>query len=298
MDIRVVIMPKFDFEKVLAAIQKFRITYIYVAPPILLLLARNPLVKKYDLSSVGGIMSAAAPLAPQLIEEIYEKFQIPVKQAYGMSETAPAVTHQTAWDDAMKFKGSVGKLLANTSAKWMSPESKELSKGQEGELWLKGPQIFIGYHDNAEATKNSFSEDGWFKTGDVGFEDEHGNFYITDRVKELIKYKGYQVAPAELEALLLKNPKVRDVAVLGMYVEEMASEVPRAFIVPEEGLKPSPELEKDIVDWMNAQVSHPKKLRGGVEFVDEVPKSPTGKILRRLLKDKYGSRISSAKSKL
>ncbi|KAF2098464.1 acetyl-CoA synthetase-like protein [Rhizodiscina lignyota] len=295
---QVIVMPKFDFQRALAAIQKFRITYIYVAPPILLALARSPLVDQYDISSIGGIMSAAAPLATQLIEDVYTKFKIPVKQAYGMSEASPAVTHQMDWEKAMIYKGSVGTLLPNMSAKWVDLDGNEVAKGQEGELWIKGPNVFAHYHENPQATENSFSDDGWYKTGDVGYEDEHGNYYITDRVKELIKYKGYQVAPAELEAMLLKNPKVKDVAVLGMYVEEMASEVPRAFIVPTEGNKPSDQLAKEIVAWLDAQVSYPKKLRGGVQFVEEVPKSPTGKILRRLLKDKYGTKISAAKSKL
>lgn len=168
----------------------------------------------------------------------------------------------------------------------MSPEDKEVPAGETGELWIKGPNIFKGYHKNLEGTKNALTDDGYFKTGDVGFQDKEGNFYITDRVKELIKYKGFQVPPAELEGLLLSHPKINDVAVIGVYNKDQATEVPRAYVVPAPGVEGSKKTEEDISQWLHAKVASHKKLRGGVRFVDEVPKSASGKILRRLLKVK------------
>lgn len=166
----------------------------------------------------------------------------------------------------------------------MSPEDKELPIGQTGELWIKGPNIFKGYHKNPEGTKNALTPDGYFKTGDVGHQDRDGNFYITDRVKELIKYKGFQVAPAELEGLLASHPKINDVAVLGIYYKEQATEVPRAYIVPSPGVEGGPKTAQEITSWLQGKVANHKRLRGGVRFVDEIPKSASGKILRRILK--------------
>ena len=166
----------------------------------------------------------------------------------------------------------------------MSPEGKEVPAGQTGELWLKGPNVFMGYLNNEEGTKNALTEDGYFKTGDVGHQDEEGNFYITDRVKELIKYKGFQVPPAELEGLLISHPDIDDVAVIGIQDHEQATEVPRAYVVPKKGVKGGKEKEQEIKEWLAKKVASHKRLRGGVRFVDEVPKSASGKILRRVLK--------------
>lgn len=168
----------------------------------------------------------------------------------------------------------------------MSPEEKELPIGQIGELWIKGPNIFRGYHNNPEGTKNALTPDGYFKTGDVGYQDKDGNFYITDRVKELIKYKGFQVPPAELEGLLISHPMIDDVAVIGLYNRDQATEVPRAYIVLRPGVEASRKTEQKIIQWLQVKVANHKRLRGGVRFVDEIPKSASGKILRRLLKIK------------
>lgn len=168
----------------------------------------------------------------------------------------------------------------------MSPEEKEVPIGETGELWIKGPNVFQGYHNNPEGTKNALTEDGYFKTGDVGHQDKDGNFYITDRVKELIKYKGFQVPPAELEGLLISHPMVNDVAVVGIYNENQATEVPRAYIVPKPGVEGGPKTAIDIMQWLQAKVANHKRLRGGVRFVDEIPKSASGKIMRRVLKVK------------
>ena len=166
----------------------------------------------------------------------------------------------------------------------MSPEEREVPAGKTGELWIKGPNVFKGYHNNPEGTKNALTEDGYFKTGDVGHQDNNGNFYITDRVKELIKYKGFQVPPAELEGLLASHPMINDVAVVGIYHEEQATEVPRAYVVPAQGVPAGKKTEEDVKQWLAAKVASHKRLRGGIRFVDEIPKSASGKILRRMLK--------------
>lgn len=168
----------------------------------------------------------------------------------------------------------------------MSVDEVELPVGETGELWIKRPNVFKGYHHNPAETKNALTDDGYFKTGDVGHQDKEGNFYITDRVKELIKYKGFQVPPAELEGLLISHPMVNDVAVVGVYNREQATEVPRAYIVPKPGVDGSAKTANDIVEWLQVKVASHKRLRGGIMFVDEVPKSESGKILRRLLKIK------------
>jgi 4-coumarate--CoA ligase len=170
----------------------------------------------------------------------------------------------------------------------MSEDGKELGPGEAGELWLKGPIVFKGYWKNEAATKNAITEDGYFKTGDVGFQDEKDNFYITDRVKELIKYKGFQVAPAELEGKLMESDLVDDVAVIGVNDDNMHTEVPRAYVVASKtGGADAGEAEaKAIVDWLGRKVSNHKRLRGGIVFVDQIPKSASGKILRRMLKER------------
>lgn len=276
-------MPKFDIEKFCATIQKHKITFAYVVPPVILLLGKHPVVDKYDLSSLRMMSSGAAPLTQELVEAVYKRLKVPIKQGYGLSETSPT-THTQPWETWDKTIGSVGRLLPNQTAKYMSAEQKEVPVGEVGELWVKGPNVFLGYHNNPEGTKNALTEDGYFKTGDVGYQDQDGNFFITDRVKELIKYKGFQVAPAELEGLLISHPKINDVAVIGIYNKEQATEIPRAYIVPRPGVEGNKATADDVIAWLQAKVANHKRLRGGVRFVDEVPKSASGKILRRVLK--------------
>lgn len=277
------VMAKFDLERFCAIIQDYKITFAYAVPPVVLQLAKNPIVDKYDLSSIRMMNSGAAPLTHEIVSALYESRKIKVKQGYGLSETSPT-THTQPWEDWMKTVGSVGKLLPNQTAKYMSPDGKELPVGETGELWITGPNIFLGYLNNEEGTKNALTEDGYFKTGDVGHQDKDGNFYITDRVKELIKYKGFQVPPAELEGVLLAHQDVDDVAVIGIYNKDQATEVPRAYVVPAKGVPGTPETAKKIADWLATKVAGHKRLRGGVKFVDAIPKTASGKILRRVLK--------------
>lgn len=280
---RTVVMPKFDIEQFCKNIQEEKITFALVVPPVVLLLSKHPIVDKYDLSSLRMMNSGAAPLTRELVDAVHKRTKLAVKQGYGLSETSPT-THTQPWELWYSTIGAVGTLLPNMTAKYMSPEEKELPQGEAGELWLKGPNIFKGYLNNPEGTKNALTEDGYFKTGDVGYQDKDGNFFITDRVKELIKYKGFQVPPAELEGLLVAHEKIDDVAVIGIFKEDQATEVPRAYVTPKKGVEAGPALEKEIVEWLAAKVANHKKLRGGVRFVDEIPKSVSGKILRRVLK--------------
>jgi acyl-CoA synthetase (AMP-forming)/AMP-acid ligase II len=303
-------MSQFSVPDFCQVVQDHKVTYAYVAPPIVLHLAKNPVVSDYDLSSLRFLTSGAAPLTKELILAVHDRLKLPVKQAYGLSETSP-VCHMQPWNADWKTRmGSVGPLLNNLEARYIGPDEKDVQPGKEGEVWLRGPTIFKGYHGNAEATKNSITEDGWFKTGDVGFEDSDGHLYITDRVKELIKYKGSQVAPAELEGLLHSHELVDDVAVLGRYVDSIASEVPMAFVVTKSPSSARPEREQQaeaIIGWLRGKTAKTKWLRGGIVFVEEVPKSASGKILRRVLKDRLkedkeieilGERLHAGEAKL
>ena len=188
--------------------------------------------------------------------------------------------------------------MPNLTAKYMSPEEKEVPVGEPGELWIKGPNIFKGYLNNPEGTQNALTSDGYFKTGDVGHQDKDGNFFITDRVKELIKYKGFQVPPAELEGLLAAHPKISDAAVIGVYDPELASEVPRAYVTLGPGVPRTEETADEIVQWLQSKVASHKRLRGGVRFIDEVPKSASGKILRRMLKVRAEEEQKNPQAKL
>ena len=283
--IECVVMPAFDMELFLRTIQHHRITFAYVAPPIIVRLARDKQVDGYDLSSLKMITSGAAPLTTELVDAVYKRLGIKINQAYGLSETSP-MTHTQPWDEWYSSVGSVGKMFPNMRARYMAADGvTECAAGQPGELWLQGPNVFKGYWKNPSATKESLTEDGYFKTGDVGFQDEGGSFYITDRVKELIKYKGFQVAPAELEGKLMGNELVEDVAVIGVQDRNMHTEVPRAYVVASR--KGAGETEaRAIVSWLAAKVANHKRLRGGVVFVDVIPKSASGKILRRVLKER------------
>lgn len=296
---KTVIMPKFEIETFCDLVQTHRVTFAYVVPPIVLLLAKHPIVSKYNLSTIRMMNSGAAPLTKELVDAVHDRINVPVKQGYGLSETSPT-THTQPWGLWRSTIGSVGLMLPNQTAKYMSPEDTEVPVGETGELWIKGPNVFKGYLNNEKGTANALTDDGYFKTGDVGHQDSEGNFYITDRVKELIKYKGFQVPPAELEGKLAAHPSISDVAVLGVFKEEQATEVPLAYVVPNAGVTPSPKLEKEIVDWLAERVAGHKRLRGGVKFTDEIPKSAAGKILRRVLKGRYeeAEAKNSTKAKL
>lgn len=274
-------MQRFDLDDFCGIVHDNQITIAYIVPPVALALAKIPVVDKYNIKSVRVLTSAAAPAPGDVIRGIHRRFGIPTRQAYGLSEASPGVASQTL-DDWNKPIGSTGRLAPNMSLMIMQ-DGKEMRDGEEGELWVRGPNIFKGYYNNAEATTAAIDAEGWYRTGDIGYFDKAGNIFITDRLKELIKYNGFQVPPAQLEALLVAHPAVFDVAVIGVYSEEKATELPRAYIVLVEGHRADANMEKDLHEWLNKQVVPYKRLRGGIRFVEAIPKSAAGKILRRVL---------------
>jgi len=273
-----VCMSKFDMEVFLSSVQKYKITKAPLVPPIILGLAKHPLVDQYDLSSLELVMSGAAPLGAEVAREASNRVGCKIAQGYGMTEASP-VTHLTPTNQGDGKIGSLGLPIPNTEVMIVSPETGQpLGKNENGEIWIRGPQIMKGYLNRPDATEESIDSDGWYHTGDIGYVDDEGYFYAVDRMKELIKYKGMQVAPAELEALLLTHESIADAAVIPVEDEE-AGELPKAFIV----LKQNQSLnEPDVMDFVAQHVAPHKKIRI-VEFVSEIPKSASGKILRRVL---------------
>ena len=274
----IVTVPRFDLQQCLELIQQHRITRLFAVPPIVLALAKHPLVDQYDLSSLRQVFSGAAPLGAELAQEASHRINCEVVQGYGMTEMSP-VSHVTRMGG---FKpGTCGVTVANTECRIVDAEGGEdQGVGAVGELWVRGPQVMKGYLNNPEATAETIDADGWLHTGDVAFIDEDGHMTIVDRVKELIKYKGFQVAPAELEALLLTHPSIADAAVVGVADDE-AGERPRAFVVVKEGQQLSAE---DVTAFTAEHVATYKVIHD-VVFTDAIPKSASGKILRRLLRD-------------
>jgi Acyl-CoA synthetases (AMP-forming)/AMP-acid ligases II len=282
----IVTMPRFDLEQFLNLIQTYRVTLSHIVPPIVLQLTKNPMVEKYDLSSLKMIFSGAAPLGEELSRECIQRIGCSIRQGYGMTETSP-VTHSSPADPAKMKLGAVGPPAPNTECKLIDPVTgAELGPNQEGELCVRGPQIMKGYLNNPEATANTIDSDRWLHTGDIGYADDDGHFYIVDRVKELIKYKGFQVAPAELEAILLVHPAIADAAVIPCRDDE-AGEVPKAFVV----LKGETSAEA-IMEFVAERVAPHKKIRF-VEFVEQIPKSASGKILRRVLVEQERAKTKS-----
>ncbi|WP_077798055.1 4-coumarate--CoA ligase family protein [Streptomyces sp. JHA26] len=279
----VVVLPRFDLEQFLAAIQDHRITGLYVAPPIVLALAKHPLVADYDLSSLKYVVSAAAPLDAKLAAACSRRLGLPpVGQAYGMTELSPG-THVVPLDAmADAPPGTVGKLIAGTEMRIVSltTPGEDLGVGEAGEILIRGPQVMKGYLGRPDATAAMIDADGWLHTGDVGHVDADGWLFVVDRVKELIKYKGFQVAPAELEALLLTHPGITDAAVVGDHDDD-GNEVPHAHVVrrtPADG-----PTEGEVMMYVAERVAPYKRVRR-VTFVDAVPRAASGKILRRELR--------------
>ncbi|MGW4702283.1 AMP-binding protein [Streptomyces sp. NPDC004285] len=280
----VVVLPRFELDTFLGAIQKHRINGLYVAPPIVLALAKHPLVADYDLSSLEYIVSAAAPLDAALAAACSKRLGLPpVSQAYGMTELSPG-THVVPLDAPAPPPGTVGRLLPSTEMRILSLDdpARDAAPGEEGEIAIRGPQVMKGYLGRPDATAAMIDADGWVHTGDVGRVDEDGWLFVVDRVKELIKYKGFQVAPAELEALLLAHEGIADAAVIGV-TDADGTEIPKAFVVRR---PTAPGLTaEEVVAHVAARVSPYKKVRS-VEFVDAVPRAASGKILRRELRER------------
>jgi acyl-CoA synthetase (AMP-forming)/AMP-acid ligase II len=276
---QIVVMPRFDLETFLAVLQDYGVTLAHIVPPIMLALAQHPSVDNYDLSKLRTLFSGAAPLSEQLARASSERLGCDIRQGYGMTETSPAIHLTPALSDKSKY-GSIGQCVPNTECKIVDVETGEaLGCGREGEICMRGPQMMKGYLNRPEATAATIDADGWLHTGDIGYCDGSGYFFIVDRLKELIKYKGMQVAPAELEALLLTHPSVADAAVVPV-ADEAAGELPKAFVVRRAGADGV--AAEELMAFVAARVAPYKKIRR-LEFIEQIPKSASGKILRRLL---------------
>jgi acyl-CoA synthetase (AMP-forming)/AMP-acid ligase II len=283
-----VLMPRFELESLLRAIQNYRIEWAPLVPPIVVALAKHPVVDRYNLSSLKLITCGAAPLGADMQRACENRLRVSVVQGYGMTEVA-GLTHGSVEVIDKNKPGTVGLCGPNTRCKIVDTlTGSELGPKEQGELWVQSPQVMKGYLNNPAATAESLDGDGWYHTGDIGYADEDGYFYIVDRLKELIKYKAFQVPPAELEALLLSHPSVAEAAVIPSPDEE-AGEVPKAFLVMR-----NPMTVQEVLDFVADRVAPYKKIRR-VEFVEQLPKSPAGKLLRRVLRERewHGTNLGS-----
>lgn len=283
---KLVTMPKFVPETFADVLENHKVTGLFCVPPIVIFMAMSPLIKKHHLNSVHAAVSGAAPLSGTDVEKVYRKFELTPNdlkfcQGYGLTESSPVSFLEKT---GTKYS-SIGRNIAGCDARVVDPMTNKdvLRSGQAGELWIRGPHVMKGYLNNEEATKATIDADGWLKTGDIGYFDEDLDFFVTDRLKELIKVKGFQVAPAELEALLRAHPDVEEAAVVGI-PDERCGEVPIAFVVPRKDKKP---CQEDIQNFVKANASEHKELKGGVKFIDSIPRNPSGKILRTKLKVQY-----------
>ncbi|KAL4079292.1 AMP binding protein [Scleroderma citrinum] len=285
-----VVMAGFDPERFLEAIDKYRATIVLAVPPILVVLARHEAVNKYNLTSIRVMFTAASPISPNVITVVEKRFRsvgsnVIISQMYGLTETP---VFMLPLEHACDHVGSVGFVLPNLEVRLIREADGEVLTDLEsgGEVWVRGPTVTKGYLNNPMATAAAITPDGWFKTGDIARLDKDGFFTIVDRRKELIKYKGFQVAPAELESVLLQHPGVADAAVIGIENQEEATEFPRAYVVPSQ-IIPQRDAESfalSVQEWVAVRVAPYKKLRGGIVLVQQIPKSASGKILRRELR--------------
>jgi len=270
----IVTLPRFELEAFLQVLQDWPIPLVHIVPPIAVALAKHPAVDRYDLSGVKWLFSGAAPLGAELTVALRARLGVTTRQGYGLTETSPAA-YYTPPEAARD--GKAGVLVPNTECRIVCTETgRTLEQHQPGEVWIRGPQVMKGYWKNPEATAATIDADGWLHTGDIGVVDDEGYLTLVDRLKELIKVKGYQVAPAELEALLLEHPQIADAAVIPVTDDE-AGEVPKACVVAR-----GPLTASQVTDFIAPRVAHYKRIRH-VEFIDAIPKSPSGKILRRVL---------------
>jgi acyl-CoA synthetase (AMP-forming)/AMP-acid ligase II len=273
----IVTMPRFDMGGFLDILERHRVTRAHIAPHVVLGLAKVPGVEGREFA-LRVVISGAAPLDADTANRASERLGAPVRQGYGMTEASP-VTHFSADEELESTDpGAIGRLVGSTEGRLVDPETGEDTDG-DGEIWIRGPQVMRGYLDDEAATQATLTADGWLRTGDVARLDDGDVWRIVDRVKELIKYKGYQVPPAELEALLINHPDVADAAVVPI-PDEAGGEAPKACVVPA-----GDDLDPDaLMAWVAERVAPYKRIRA-VEIVDEIPKSASGKILRRLLRD-------------
>ncbi|MCD7458396.1 4-coumarate--CoA ligase-like 5 [Datura stramonium] len=275
----VVVLSKFEMDEMLSSIHKYKATYLPLVPPILVALVNNAdlIRKKYDLSSLKNVLSGGAPLSKEVTEGFLEKYpSVTILQGYGLTESTGIGASTDSLEESRRY-GTAGMLSPSMEAKIVDPESgKAFPANKTGELWLRGPTIMKGYFSNEEATASTLDSDGWLRTGDLCYIDEDGFIFVVDRLKELIKYKGYQVPPAELEALLLTHPEISDAAVIP-FPDKEVGQFPMAYVVRKSGSTIS---EKAVMDFVAKQVAPYKRIRR-VAFVASIPKNPSGKILRK-----------------
>jgi acyl-CoA synthetase (AMP-forming)/AMP-acid ligase II len=279
----VYMLPAFTMETMLDAVTEYKIAEILLVPPIVIRMVRDPVVNKYDLSHITRFSSGAAPLSPEILHQLQEKFpQTGFKQGYGMTESCSCISAHPMDKFDYKYAHTGGTIVASTEVMILDEEGKELGLNQPGEIFARGPQITMGYLNNEKATKETFLPGGWLRTGDQGMIDDEGVITITDRIKEMIKVKGIAVAPAELEDLLLGHTHVEDCAVMSI-PDDYSGEKPKAYVVAK-GLPASVELGKELLRYVKEKKVRYKWIKE-IEFTDVIPKSPSGKILRRVLKD-------------
>ena len=282
----IVTLPRFDLGQFLRLIEDHRVTKAYVVPPIVVALAKHPAVEGFDSSSLEMIMCGAAPLDSAIETLCSERISTRVQQGYGLTEASP-VTHCTPLSDPLN-PGAIGKLLPNTQARLVDVETgRDAEQGSPGEVWVRGPQVMLGYLNDDEATAHTLDADGWLRTGDIAVFTEDGGWRIVDRLKELIKFNGYQVPPAMLEAVLLTHPAVADACVVPVADEE-CGEIPKAYVVSRETVG-----EDELIAFVAGQVAPHERVRA-LEFIDEIPKSPSGKLLRRVLVERERERAAGA----
>ena len=281
-----VMMGRFDMDEFLELNSRHRVSMLFTVPPVGLGLTQYPAVADYDLSAIRVGFFGAAPLSAEMQQRIQNVLGFPIIQGYGMTEASP-VTHADFLEPHLVRPGSIGPALPDTEQKVVDVETgeTEVRPGESGELMVRGPQVMKGYYNNPEATRDTLTEEGWLHTGDIVRMDPDGYVWVLDRLKELIKYKGFQVPPAELEGVLLEHPGISDAAVIGK--EDLESgEIPKAFVVT----TPDSELSADdVMSFVAERVATFKHVRE-VEFIDAVPKNPSGKILRRTLVELERSR--------
>jgi acyl-CoA synthetase (AMP-forming)/AMP-acid ligase II len=274
---RVVMLPRFELDAFLAAVERYRVTRIVVAPPIVLALAKHPLIDSYDLSSLRVLISGSAPLGRELARAAARRLGCRIKQGYGMTECAPICI---APDDGPDRPESIGPPAPGVQCRVIDPVTGiDAPPGRTGELLVRSPAQMRGYLNDQTATAGTMDADGWLHTGDIVRVDPDGWLHVVDRIKELIKYNGLQVPPAELEQILLTHPAVADAAVIGC-PDEQAGELPKALVVLRAPVRPT-----ELFEFVAHRVAPHKQLRR-LEVVSEIPRSPAGKILRRVLNER------------
>ncbi|OQU94473.1 hypothetical protein CLAIMM_00827 [Cladophialophora immunda] len=294
-DQEVILMPKFDMKGMMDTITKYKCDELWLVPPLLIRLVNDPVAAGHNLPLVKQFNTGAAPLAQEIVDKLAKRFaHIAIRQAWGMTESTSALTLTPPALQTYENAHTVGAVVPETVLKIVDPDTgKEVQEGESGEIWARGPQVTMGYLDNPSATAETYDEEGFLHTGDIGSMLPNGLLLVQDRLKEMIKVKGVGVAPAELEDLLLGHPLIVDVAVIGI-PDPYSGELPKAFVVLSDKAKPDPQTAQELQEFVRQKKSRSKWLGGGVEFVPQIPKSASGKILRRMLRDQERARAKAS----